>query len=203
MPSNAGPVAAILLAAGESARLGRPKQLLAFRGRTLLRHAAETALASGCERVFVVVGATHERMRSELEGLDVNVVANAEWPEGLGASIRCGVRAAMQEPCAWSGAMLLLADQFRVAPGHLQQMLALFRNTDRKIVAAWCNGHTGPPAVLAASLFSGLRSLRGAHGARGIIASVPDDTILFDLPEAAFDVDVDDDAMGLVTEPIP
>jgi len=203
MPSKAGPVAAILLAAGESARLGRPKQLLPFRGGTLLRHTAETVLASGCDRVFVVVGASHERMRSELGGLDVGVVVNAEWQEGLGASIRCGVHAMMRESGAWSGAMLLLADQFRVAPRHLQQMLVLFRNTDREIVAACCDGHTGPPAVLGASLFSRLLALRGAHGARGIIGSMRDDTILFDLPEAAFDVDVDGDATRLVTDPIP
>ena len=56
VPDGAGPIAAILLAAGESARLGRPKQLLRFRGRTLLRHAAETALASGCDGVYVVLG---------------------------------------------------------------------------------------------------------------------------------------------------
>jgi len=136
-------------------------------------------------------------MRPKLDGLDVSVVANPEWREGLGASVRCGVRAATEERSEWSGVMLLLADQFGVTPRHLRQMLSLFRQIDLEIVAARYDGHSGPPVVIGASLFAELLALRGAQGARALIASMPDDTMLFDLPEGAFDVDVDADEIGI------
>jgi len=191
-------VAAILLAAGESARLGQPKQLLPFRGRTLLRHAAEIAVASGCEHVYVVLGAAHERTRLELEGLAVHPVVNAQWREGMGASIGCGVRAAMQATSGLAGVMLLLADQPLVTADHLRQMLAAFRRTPRAIVAAGCDDHASPPAVFDAALFSRLLALDGAHGARRVIAAMPNDTMTFDLPEAAFDVDTEADRVTLL-----
>jgi len=180
-PTRSGPVAALLLAAGESARLGQPKQLLPFRGRTLLRHAAETAVASGCESVYAVLGAGHERTRPQLDGLAVQSVVNADWRQGLGASIRCG----------------LLADQPLVTPDHLRQMLAAFRRTPLAIVAARCRDHTSPPAVFDAALFPRLLALDGDQGARRLIAAMPNDTMLFDLPEAAFDLDTDADRMTL------
>ena len=197
MSRSAAPVVAVLLAAGESARLGRPKQLLPFRGRTLLRHAAETALASGCDEVYVVIGAAHERMRPALDGLDVEIIVNSEWREGLGGSIRHGIRAAMQESATWSGAMLLLADQPLVTPVHLQQMLALFRGNDATIIAARYDAHAGPPVVIGAPLFPKLLEMHGPSGARSLIASMPADTILFDLPEAAVDIDVPADERKL------
>jgi molybdenum cofactor cytidylyltransferase len=186
-------VAAILLAAGESARLGRPKQLLPFRGRTLLRHAAETAVASGCEHVYVVLGAGHDRARLEVDGLALHAVVNAEWREGMGASIRCGLRTAMQRTGGLVGAMLLLADQPLVTPDHLRRMLATFRRTPMAIVAAHCHDHASPPAVFEAALFPLLLALNGAQGARRVIAAMPNDTMLFDLPEAAFDLDTSAD----------
>ena len=191
-------MAAIVLAAGESARLGQPKQLLPFRGRTLLRHAAETAVASGCEPVTVVLGAGQDRMHLELEGVAVQSVVNPQWREGMGASIRCGLRAAMQATSGLVGAMLLLADQPLVTPQHLRQMLAELRHTPLAIVAAHCHDHVSPPAVFDAALFSRLLALDGAQGARAVIAALPDDTLLFELPEAAFDLDTEADRLALL-----
>ena len=72
----AGPVALLLLAAGASTRMGRPKQLLPYHGRSLLRHAAETAAASGCAPIVLVTGALHEELAAEVAGLSVQVVHN-------------------------------------------------------------------------------------------------------------------------------
>ena len=196
--SRRGRVAAVLLAAGESARLGRPKQLLPFRERTLLRHAAETALASSCEQVYVVLGAACERTRPQLEDLPVQVVLNPDWREGMGASIRCGIRAAMQEASCLDGAMLLLADQPLVTPEHLAQMVSLFRHSQAPIVAAYYDGRPGAPVLFGEALFSQLLTLEGGQGARRLVASRQNDTLLFDLPEAAFDVDVEADHRALL-----
>src|SRR5947208_6002547 len=81
----------VILADGASTRLGVAKQLLAFRGRSLLRHAVEEALASGCHRIVVVLGAHAERLQEEIDDLPVPVVVNARWSEGMGTSVRAGI----------------------------------------------------------------------------------------------------------------
>src|SRR5438045_3195305 len=86
-------IAAVILAAGASSRLGKPKQLLGFRGHSLLRRAAEAALSAGCQPVVVVLGACLEPSVRELAGLPVQVVENREWQEGIGSSVRTGVEA--------------------------------------------------------------------------------------------------------------
>ena len=91
MPSNE--TAIIILAAGGSTRMGTPKQLLQFEGRTLLRRAAQTALATDCRPVVVVLGASAETMRQELHGLDVVIVENANWQTGMAGSLRTGIKA--------------------------------------------------------------------------------------------------------------
>src|SRR5580704_14397123 len=102
-------IALVLLAAGGSTRMGSPKQLLPYQGRPLIRHAAETALASGCHPVMVVLGSHAAEIRAALEGLDVVVVENTEWEKGIGTSIRAGISGA--EIMACDGAVLALADQ--------------------------------------------------------------------------------------------
>src|SRR5437588_10860570 len=83
----------VILAAGASTRMGTPKQLLRYAGQTLLRRAAETALASQGRPVVVVLGAGSERCRPELEGLPVRIVENPGWEQGMSASLRIGIEA--------------------------------------------------------------------------------------------------------------
>jgi molybdenum cofactor cytidylyltransferase len=85
--------AIVILAAGSSSRLGRPKQLLKYQGKTLLVRAVETALASVCRPVLVVLGAGSGQLRGEVSGLDVRILINPDWETGIGGSIRIGVKA--------------------------------------------------------------------------------------------------------------
>ncbi len=86
-------VGIVLLAAGGSTRMGRPKQLLPIAGQSMLRHAAGAAVGSGCMPVVVVLGAGAESLQNELSGLPVTIAVNDIWQRGLGGSIRCGMRA--------------------------------------------------------------------------------------------------------------
>src|SRR5947208_14502915 len=88
----------VILAAGASTRLGVAKQLLAFRGRSLLRHAVEEALASGCRAVVVVLGAHAARLQEDIDELPALVVLNPRWSEGMGTSIRAGIEALAARP---------------------------------------------------------------------------------------------------------
>src|SRR5512135_784209 len=100
----------VILAAGKSARLGRPKQLLSYDGGSLVQHAVSVALASGLGPVLVVTGANREAVESELRGRDVQVSYNPDWEEGMGASIRHGVEAALERYRDTDGLIFMVCD---------------------------------------------------------------------------------------------
>ena len=84
--------AIVILAAGISSRLGSPKQLLEFDGKTLLQHAIDTALATGCPKVMVVLGARAEMLKPELANQPIQVLENKNWQEGMASSIRYALK---------------------------------------------------------------------------------------------------------------
>src|ERR1700761_2047352 len=113
----------IILAAGASKRMGRPKQLLPWRGQTLLRHACETALATSLRPIVVVLGCEGEACERELAGRGVRHVLNSEWSNGMSTSVASGISALERcEPQA-SGALLMLVDQPDLTFSFLESIL--------------------------------------------------------------------------------
>lgn len=176
----------ILLAAGESKRLGRPKQLVTLRGKPLLREMAEVALQVAAEGpVVVVLGAVDEPCRLALEGLEVSVAHNPGWQSGMGGSIAAGL--ASLPAGELTGVIVMLCDQPLVTPEHLQTILSACPG--KNIVATRCDGHLGPPAWFSSEMFSDLLLLSGSkQGAKAIMDKEPL-IAWIDFPEAAFDID--------------
>src|SRR5437868_1282596 len=110
LPTGGGTsaIGLLLLAAGASSRMGAPKQLLRYEGRTLLRRAAETALASVCRPVVVVLGAHAPQLQPELIGLPLRIVVNTHWEQGMGSSLRVGMETLLQEPKAEIEAVVIM-----------------------------------------------------------------------------------------------
>ena len=184
---NLPPVGIILLAAGGSTRLGSPKQLLTYRGRTLLRRAAETALATGCGPVMAVLGSGAERLRAELAGLDVRRVDNPDWTRGMGTSVRLGT-AALEADTA--GALLMLCDQPLVTAAHLTMLVDAFRQqAGAGIVAAAYHDAVGVPVLFSRTYFDELRALPDDAGAKPILRRHRDAVLPVPMPEAAVDID--------------
>ena len=102
-------VGALILAAGSSSRMGRPKQTLQFQGESLIRRAALAALGAGCHPVVVVTGANAELIRSQLDGLDVCEVLNTLWETGMASSIRVGFKGLVGADT--DAAVVMLCDQ--------------------------------------------------------------------------------------------
>ena len=196
----AGKIGTVILAAGESSRLGQPKQLLEFRGTTLLRHAAQTALAAGGP-VCVVLGAFAETIRPTLENLPVLVVENRAWREGMGASLRTGLRALLDAHASLAAVVFLLSDQPFISAEKIRALVAEHERTGRAIVASEYGGSLGVPALFASGLFPELRALAGNEGAKKIISRHRDAVAAVAFHEGIADIDTLADYERLHTHP--
>ncbi|MDB6124855.1 MAG: 4-diphosphocytidyl-2C-methyl-D-erythritol synthase [Pedosphaera sp.] len=186
----------MILAAGGSARLGRPKQLLPFRGRSLLRHAAETALESVCRPVVVVLGAKAERLEVELNGLAVKVVNNPEWASGMGSSIWAGVKAmglVGDGEANIDGVVIMLCDQPLISARQLNELVAAQSVRSKGIVTAEYGGMAGVPALFSRAYYGELATLGAGEGAKRIILKHADDVERVRCPEGAIDIDTEAD----------
>lgn len=197
--SAAAPVAALILSAGGSRRMGRPKALLPFRGAPLVRRIALEALASRASRVAVVAGAEAEAIRTALSGLDVDLVVHEEWENGLGSSLAAGVRHLRCLPAPPEAIVVLLADQPFVVAASIDRLIAERERTRRSLVAARHGSDLGVPALFAQEHFPALEALTGDHGARGILRSHAASAAALEMPEAGVDVDTPED-YGSLTE---
>jgi len=192
-----GRVGLVLLAAGASTRLGRPKQLLDVGGRTLLRHMVETALESPCRPVAVVLGYLAERMARELAGLDVQRVVNADWVTGQGSSLSEGVQAIQRSASDLAAVTVMLVDQPAVTARHLTRLVEAFRRGPERMVASSYDGVLGAPALFPAGCFPALLALRGSEGARELLRADPARVRSVPFQAGSFDVDEPGDASRL------
>jgi molybdenum cofactor cytidylyltransferase len=174
----------ILLAAGASTRMGRPKQLLPVHGKPLLRHMVESALAEPVSPVVVVLGANATEIAPCLDGLPVRIVINADWAEGMGSSLRRGMKELTEITPTAISVIIALADQPDIFAGHITKLIEVQRMTSQPIVASECDGVCGPPALFTDKFFSSLLALHGNAGARSLLQAHPDEVATIPLPQA-------------------
>lgn len=166
---------------------GAPKQLLVYRGKTLLRHAAETALAASFHPVVAVLGANAERLKKEIEDLPVQIAVNENWALGMSSSIKYGLSSVSHENL--DAVVIMLCDQPLITTEILGSLHEIFDQTGKTIVACKYEKTIGVPALFASALFNKLLNLEGDEGAKKIIATHRNETALVDASLAAFDVD--------------
>lgn len=186
-------VGILLLAAGESRRMGRPKQLLPYRGKALIEVVAGRLLELEAEEVLVVLGAYSERIRPLLADLPLRTVNNPSWQEGMGSSLRMGVAALR----GMDRVLVCLADQPRVPAAQYAALLALAEAHPEKVVAAAYAGRAGAPVVFPKAHFPRLEAAQGDAGARKWLSTLTEAELLtMPLPEAEWDWDVPEDMGG-------
>ena len=179
----------VLLAAGRSSRMGGPNKLLAtFDGVSLIRRSAETALLSRRRgKVRIVVGHMRDRIVEALDGLDVEIVENGSFAEGLSTSLKAGFEASREA----SGILVMLADQPFLTAGDLDALIDEFRPTGPgSIAAAFDGGRRRNPVILSAAYGPQIMALVGDVGAQGIIAGHSDAVVEVEIGQAA-SLDVD------------
>jgi molybdenum cofactor cytidylyltransferase len=182
-------VGAILLAAGASRRLGHPKQLIVYEGKTLIRRTAEMLVASKCDPVIVVLGAVVGECRREIGHLPVSVCINEKWNIGISTSIVAGITFLADTAPDVNAALIALCDQPFLTPADYNALIDEFTRFPSSIVAAAYDGVVGVPAIFSNAMFADLRSLKGDEGARHLVRHYQERTIPVEISGAAFDVD--------------
>jgi CTP:molybdopterin cytidylyltransferase MocA len=188
-------IAAVILAAGGSARFGFPKQLLTHQGENLVRRAAIAATDAKLSPVIVVLGAYASTIAQQLAGLDsVTIVENANWTEGQATSLALGIEAARSANA--DAALVMLADQPLIDSDSLKKLTSRL-DEGHRLVAAHYSGTIGAPAIFGSEFFGELKQLTGDHGAGKWLRERLEQVTNVDLDEAAMDIDTPDDLKHL------
>jgi molybdenum cofactor cytidylyltransferase len=181
-------IAAIVLAAGRSSRMGpRNKLLEVVDGKPIVARVASTALDSGASPVFVVTGFEADRIAEALHGLDVTIVNNPAFEQGLSASLRAGL-AALPPDC--SGALILLGDMPRIEPGDIAALMTAAKDREAICVPV-NNGKVGNPILWGAAYFAEMMQLTGDAGAKQLLAKHPESIVEVPIPSDRIFTDID------------
>ncbi|WP_447940682.1 nucleotidyltransferase family protein [Pseudoxanthomonas mexicana] len=186
---------AVVLAAGGSTRLGRPKQLLTRDGETLVHRAARLALASGASRVLVIVGAQADDVVSAVRDLPVECVVNARWSGGLAGSVRIAVEALAPHD---HPTLLLTCDQPALDVAHLQTLGDASRRAPSGSAATRFGDRVGVPAVVAPTMLRTALAVQGDRGLRDALNAAGAGVIACDAPDLGVDIDTPEDLAAAV-----
>ncbi len=191
-------MAHVILAAGGSTRLGRPKQLLPLNGKTLLRRAVELGAAVGCRKIYVVLAREDPRMLAEIRGISeaVTPVINAQWRQGIGTSIKKGGEAAFGDLSGQStgvdAVLFTTCDMPLIDAEFIQRLMGLC-SADAPLAAAGHENGPGIPAIFGRRFASALASLPDQAGCKSILVENLGRCAILPLGEKALDIDTAED----------
>lgn len=192
-------VAAIILAAGSSSRLGQPKQLLGFAGEALLERALRLAKEAGASPVLVVLGANFAPICATIPFNEAIPVFNEKWEQGMSTSIHAGLSEADVRAPEAAGALVMACDQPRFSASHLHSLLLAFNaaQSEPTIVASNYAGIYGIPAIFPRSVYPKLHALHGDKGARALLTKPPCRVVALACSGCEIDIDLPEDLAHL------
>ena len=183
-------IAIIILAAGSSSRLGRPKQLLELGGKNLLQKSIIAAL-NVSKNVIVVLGANEQLIRPTISDLPIEIILNKDWAKGMSSSIQTGMSILKNKDC--EAVLIMLCDQPFVDAFLLRKMMTVFEKSNLPIVASEYEGKVGVPAIFAATFFQKLKMLEGQKGAKSLIMNNLKQIEHFIFEKGKIDIDTEED----------
>jgi molybdenum cofactor cytidylyltransferase len=183
-------ISAIVLAAGEARRMGETKQLLPWRGKTVLGHVLDTLLSSSVDEVILVLGHEAERVLEKVAIREIKVVFNPDYQKGMSTSLRRGLRAMNK---AAEGFLVVLADQPAITPEIIDRLIDSFRRVQpgKNIVAPSFRGRRGHPVLFGRKYREEFGGLTGEVGGREILARHPEDILALEVDTDAVLIDLD------------
>ena len=189
-------ISILILAAGNSNRLGQPKQLVEFEGQTLIERITQTALTVSGE-VLVVLGANIEMIKPKLKAFSnrINIIENVHWKDGMGTSISIGIENLASKSDA---ILILLTDQPLISQVLLQNIMQTFADKEYPIVACDYGNQLGVPILFDKSFFPDLIKLKSEQGAKSFLKNYPEKITSIAFKEGLFDIDTPDDLLKLL-----
>ena len=180
--------AILILAAGESKRMGEPKQLLPYNNSTLLLHAIEQANSIKYADVFIVIGAHFADVFKSIRGQKVTVLKNNNWEDGMGSSISKGVEL-IKKKNDYNRVLVTLADTPLVTKEHYEELISLSDETGKRIILTNYEEISGVPAIFYKSLFNELSILSDNEGAKPVVKKYKKEVLKMKSKTPFFDVD--------------
>ncbi len=190
-PEASARVSILLLAAGGATRMrGRDKLLEPVDGVPLLRRSAQAALNSRAGQVIVVLRPDDAARRAALRGLDVDIVENPAWTEGMASSIRAGISACIRACAQCDAVIVALADMPEIGTSQLDALIAAFDPAAPRILRACApGGRPGNPVLFPRARLDALAALHGDRGARDLLSAARAQTGLVEIAGADIDLD--------------
>ena len=183
----------LLLAAGNSSRMGKPKMLLPFTGKTLLQHSIDEIKKISDQKLLVITGCYHSLLKEQLQQQQILFFQNDHWQEGMASSIGAGMKYILQYFPDAVNVMILVCDQPFISAGLFQEMITKKAELAKGIIACKYNDTTGVPVLFDKKYFARLAILKGDVGAKKLVQQFVEDTAVIDFPEGAADIDTPED----------
>lgn len=184
-----GKIAVIILAAGQSLRLGSPKQLLKIKGTNLLQHSINAAVGSNADQVLLVLGSSAEDIKKQLNSDRITILENPDWESGMSSSIRCGLSNKISNNADIQAVILMVCDQPFVSSDLLNELIRTYQSGDKDIIACFYDDVPGTPALFHKNMFQELLSLEGDKGARILFNKFASQTGTVSFKEGSIDID--------------
>jgi molybdenum cofactor cytidylyltransferase len=196
---NSNKIGIIILAAGNSSRLGRPKQLLEFKNSFLLQNTISEALSVSNSNVIVVLGSNKDTIEKEINLSQTTMVFNPEWELGMASSIVCGLRKLLEQHPQSQRCIIAVCDQPFVTAKIFEDLINEHQKTQKGIVAASYAETVGTPVLFHQKYFDILLEIKGQQGAKKIINSFLVDTAAVLFEKGKIDIDTPEDYKKLLS----
>jgi molybdenum cofactor cytidylyltransferase len=193
-----GKTAIIVLAAGNSSRLGEPKQLLFYQNKTLLQHILNEAKNANLDPVICVTGYKADRIAETITDTGITIVYNKQWPEGMGTGISTGIKQLLNT--AVESVILAVSDQPHVTADLFRTMVGNMDESKKGIVACSYAGTLGTPVLFKKEYFNQLILLNGQEGAKNIVKANLSDVRELEFENGRVDIDTKQDYENLISE---
>ncbi len=184
-------IAMIILAAGRSERMGRPKQLLKWNQTTLLGNAIEQAMLSDVTEISVVLGYLYNQIKSTVEKYKINILHNVNWEKGMGTSIQCAMDTVLGK--SFDAVIITLADLPFLTYHDYNTLINAYKKNTFHIISTRNKNKPGVPALFSKRYFKDLYNLDQDYGARYIIQKFIKDNYSLKLPSSNYDIDTIED----------
>ena len=183
-------ISAVVLSAGESSRMGRPKALLPIDGQTFIERIVAALKQGGLERIIVVLGFNAEEMRQEINHLPVEIVMNPDYKLGQLSSLQTAIRY-LESDQNCDGMMVHLVDHPYIDPKLVREMLREFKKSPSLIVVPRHQGKRGHPVIFSRALFAELLNAPMDEGAKAVVNAHRVETLEIDTENVGITLDID------------